>query len=109
MKTFSERLKKLRTEKGLTQRDVAIVLGISPRNYWRYENGKNKPSSEVMAKLSNLLNVSTNYLLGIDEDYNSERSRLLTAFEKLNADNKRTLLEIADFLNAKQKFSATNV
>lgn len=102
MKNFPERLKQLRLNKGCSQHSIAVDLGVYPRTYQRYESGENTPSFEVINKMANFFKVSADYLLGLDENYNSDESRLLTAFESLNADNKRTLLEMADFLNSRQ-------
>lgn len=61
---FSQRLRQLREEKGLLQKDVAKILGITPSAYGYYEQGKREPSMEVLKKLSDFFNVSIDYLLG---------------------------------------------
>ena len=64
---FSERLKKLRKEAGLTQVDVAEKLGISQPAYASWERGVKKPTQENLIKLSKILYVSVDYLLGNTE------------------------------------------
>nr|WP_321027259.1 helix-turn-helix transcriptional regulator [Clostridium neonatale] len=61
---FSQRLKKLRAEKGVVQKDVANYLNITTSAYGFYEQGKRVPDTEIMIKLSDYFNVSLDYLLG---------------------------------------------
>ncbi len=64
-------LKELRTQRGLTQKDVAKLLHISRPTYTRYETGERKPDYETLKKLSEIFNVSTDYLIGVNHtDYN---------------------------------------
>lgn len=49
--TTGELLKKLRTEKGMTQEEVAIRLGMSHNTYVRYENDLRTPKLDATAKL----------------------------------------------------------
>jgi transcriptional regulator with XRE-family HTH domain len=62
--TFSERLKELRKEKAVTQKQVADVIGIAERNYRRYEADLVDPIASVVSKLSDYFGVSIDYLLG---------------------------------------------
>lgn len=61
---FSKRLKELRNEAGLTQKEVATKLNISQPTYVQWESGRRSPSSETLEKFAKLFNVSTDYLLG---------------------------------------------
>lgn len=61
---FPERLKKLRLEAKLTQKEIAQKLNISQPQYARTENGGRKPSSETLDMFASFFNVSTDYLLG---------------------------------------------
>lgn len=62
--TFAQRLKALRKEAGLTQKEIAEQLGIKQPTYAQWENGRVKPKAETLEKFSNFFNVSTDYLLG---------------------------------------------
>lgn len=62
---FRERLKALREQYGLDQKDMGKKLNISPSAYGFYEQGRNEPSLESLKRLSEILNVSTDYLLGL--------------------------------------------
>lgn len=61
------RLKELRTSKNLFQKEVAEILGIDRTTYSKYENGASEPSHEILLKLAEIFEVSTDYLLGRDK------------------------------------------
>lgn len=61
-----ERLKTLRVEKGLYQKDIASFLGVDRTTYVKYERGDSEPSFEIISKLANFFEVSIDYLLGND-------------------------------------------
>ena len=63
MSTFGERIKELRQQKGLTQRQMADTFGITERNYQRYE-ATDSPSNDTLLKLADFFEVTTDYLLG---------------------------------------------
>ena len=68
-KTMKNRIKELRLEKGLRQKDVADILGISPQSFCNYENWINKPEPEMLVRLADLFEVSVDYLLCREDEY----------------------------------------
>jgi len=60
-------LKKIRTQKGLTQKAVADGIQCSATVYARYERGEREPSIEMLLKLSAFFDVTVDYLLGNKE------------------------------------------
>ena len=68
IKGLPEKIKELRQKYGLSQRDVANRLGISPSIISGYETGERTPSVENIIALSSLYRCSTDYLLGRDND-----------------------------------------
>lgn len=64
MQIFSQRLKELRAQSGLTQQQVAEKLNIRQQSYARYEYGSGEPNLETVVKLSHMFDVSCDYLLG---------------------------------------------
>ncbi len=62
--TFGNRLKKLRTEKGYTQKEFAEKLGISPSAVGMYEQDRREPDNTVLAKICTLLDTTPDYLIG---------------------------------------------
>lgn len=86
---FSERLKKLRKDAGLTQVDVAEKLGISQPAYASWERGIKKPTQDNLVKIAQVLNVSVDYLVGNLE----EKSDALDNIELLFRMNSKGLTE----------------
>jgi len=68
MNTFSERIKQLRMERHILQKDIAEHLGITVRTYQYYESGELEPNLEKLLKIANFFDVTTDYLLGRRED-----------------------------------------
>ena len=107
---FSERLKKLRKEAGLTQVDVAEKLGISQPAYASWERGVKKPTQENLIKLSKILYVSVDYLLGNTES--KQTSDVLEDIELLFRMNSKDLTkeekeiferELIEFIEERKK------
>ena len=67
-KEVGKRLKECRIEKGLTQMQVAKVLGVAQPVYQRFEKGLFECNYEQLLKLSKLFCVSIDYLLGKTEN-----------------------------------------
>ena len=62
---FAETLKKLRTEKGLSQREVAEQIFVSRPTVARWENGSRLPDADMISRLSKCLDVDINTLLSL--------------------------------------------
>lgn len=60
-------LKELRKRKGLTQNQMAEQLGISYNQYFRYEKGLSDMSNQMLVKTADLLDCTTDELLGVRE------------------------------------------
>ena len=63
LKVLNERIKQLRVERGLSQVDLAMRLGVSKQSISNWENDNIQPSIEMLLKLSHVFSVSTDYLL----------------------------------------------
>lgn len=67
---FGEKLKKLRSDCGLKQEEVATAVGIARRTYISYEQeGRYPRKRDVYAKLAETLNCDVNYLMTEDEEF----------------------------------------
>ncbi len=66
---FKQRLKEIRIERNMTQKNVCALLKVSPNCYASWEQGRTQPDIEAIKKLCKIFNVSADYLLGIDEQY----------------------------------------
>lgn len=61
---FKTRLKQLRNERKINQRELAKYLKVAPSTISMYENGQREPNFEVLEVLADFFNVDMNYLLG---------------------------------------------
>lgn len=61
---FSERIKELREHNEYTQKQMAEKLGIATVTYVKYERAENEPNYNTLLKLSDIFNVSVDYILG---------------------------------------------
>ncbi len=104
------RIKELRNEKGLLQSDVAEFIGKSERIVGFYEKGERDPNTDTLIKLSELFDVSIDYILGKSDIRNSKKVNLdeidiafASGIKGLNKENQETLKNIMEGLLAKQK------
>ena len=64
VEVFGKRLKELRKANGYTIEQFADMVGISKSTLGYYENNKRMPDIEILARISNVLNVNADYLIG---------------------------------------------
>lgn len=64
MKIFGQRLKELRNERGLLQKDLAEILGTTNSSVCDWETDRAQPDMETLSKIADYFNVTTDYLLG---------------------------------------------
>lgn len=100
---FKARLKQIRTQKGLSQNQLAKMVKVHVTNISRYERGENKPTTDVLQRLADALAVSSDYLMSgtLDDAANKSISdkELLSQFirvEKLPSDKKHLVKEFLD-------------
>jgi transcriptional regulator with XRE-family HTH domain len=104
---FGERLKQFRVAKGWTQTDLGEHIGISQRVVAYYETEGGTPAPELLIKLADALDVSTDVLLGrrSDRKHTSrprpKNLRLLRQFEQLEQlppEDRKTVMKMIDTL-----------
>ena len=86
---ISQRIKELRLENKLTQKELSDFLGLTPKMISFYELGQRVPPSDIILKLADKFKVSTDYLLGNETP----------AAEKPASPSKRDMNDLAKFLN----------
>lgn len=77
-----DRLRSVRERRGYDSKVVAENIGVTPSGYSKYENGISFPSESVLGKMALFLNVSTDYLMGFDDNdilSKAERNNLITS------------------------------
>ena len=95
-------LKKLRDREGLTQAALSKKLKTSPSTIGMWEQGRREPDCEMLKRIADYFNVSTDYLLGREDKTNTLsdlQSALLNKFSMLNGEGQNTLMNVLDGLN----------
>lgn len=69
MNKLHERLKEVRIEKGLTQKQVAEAINVSFNAVSQYESGVREPSIDLLLQICNFLDVSADYIIGRTDEY----------------------------------------
>lgn len=103
--SISMRIKSRREYLELTQEEVANSTGISRSSISKIESGLRKVSSEELKRISALLRISIDSLLGTDETPSNTREIQLLArkFSGLTKDDQKELLRFAEFLSSKRE------
>lgn len=105
---YGDRLKDIRKYEGLTQKDIAKVLGIDAKTYGLFENQFKIIPLYHLNTLANYYNISVDYILGLtdiksyDNSFkiaNIDRILLGDNLRKFRKENKITLVRLAEVLN----------
>jgi len=104
MSKFAENLKKYRTAKGISQEEMAKLIGVHSTHLSRYERGLSSPSIEVVTKISEVLEVAVDTLIFGDHSEQSEQSiedrELLDLFKKVQSFNHKQKDTVKDLISA---------
>lgn len=112
MQTIGERIKFIRKEKNITQKDIKATIGIGQSTLSDIENGKNAPSYDTILSLSKFFDVSPEWLLtgkeaaqhkSVDYTFTPEELRLIELYRQLSPINRTKITErietMIDFIN----------
>lgn len=104
MKYYYQRLKDLKEDKDLKQREVAEIIGVAENHYGKYERGEVDITFGRVIKLAEYYDVSLDYIAGRTNDKGGlhcnyiepEEKELLRCWKQLNSKQKRSVMEILD-------------
>lgn len=103
MKKFGEKVKLYRNMAKLTQEQLAEKCGCSPQTISGTETGYSFPSSKILFKLADELNIPVAYLFNFGDDKNLETNALsslvIETFENLNDTQQKVMLKIMQELS----------
>ena len=68
MKLFCDRIKELRLDQKLTQKELAKKLNTSNSSDCDWEKGRSQPDLQTLVNIATLFDVSTDYLLGLSDE-----------------------------------------
>jgi len=98
---FAENLKRIRTEKNITQGELGKKIGVHPNHISRYERGDSSPSAEILKAFADALNISIDELVVGDrkgQTINSiqdiELIKLVKKIEVLTDEEKETVKDL---------------
>lgn len=98
------KLREARREKGLRQADLAQIVHVSIQTISGYETGYAQPPIDILVKIANALEVSTDYLLGRENDVGlveikteltTDEQELVNLYRKMSFGDKNQLLGFA--------------
>lgn len=78
---MNNRLISMRKEKGLSREELSNKLGVSYSTIAKYESGSREPDIEMIGKIANLFDVTTDYLLGRSDQPHLTEEEAFEAFE----------------------------
>lgn len=91
---FGKRLKLLRSQAGLTQKQLGAMIGVSKSVISFYELQERSPSPDVLMKLAAVFHVSSDYLLGLESGDSIDISGL-------DEEDVKIVKQLVDFLRKK--------
>jgi transcriptional regulator with XRE-family HTH domain len=101
IKIISERLKEIREKRGLSKKELALKIGVSPSTITRYEKDGRIPKLTILQKISEALNVPINYLLGKEEDIKIGTSLSIEDLSDLPEEAIKSIEDFIDFVRKK--------
>lgn len=112
MEVLAKRLKWLREQKRLTQKEVAAEIGMSLNGLQKIEGNERNPKLDVLINIAKLFNVSTDFLLGLDNANNRLQS-IKHEIIKAKARYEESELKLKHFLDKaddlRRKIKAANM
>lgn len=100
--SFGRRLASIRDRESLQQKELAKLIGVKHRNVSDYERDLYFPKPKVLAAIARELNVSLDYLLGVNEDEASyKKYKVIYLEEDVSKEMEKEILEFIQFLKLK--------
>lgn len=106
---LGEQIKRIRTAKGLSQKEVLNTSGLDKAQFSRIENGKTDPSFSTLARIAKALGISLAELFATTDELKDVNSfdksvmEKVSLIESLNDDEKNTLYSMLDAFVGKRK------
>lgn len=84
---FSNRITELRKQRGLSQKELGDMLGVSNKAVSKWENGESLPKTATMIKMAELFNLDANELIGFTTSDKENHSFAFDEISKLKSEN----------------------
>ena len=108
---ISDKIKELRIEKGLSQKELAEQIKSTSKNIWAYENNISIPPLDVLKRLADFFDVSIDYLAEREDDFgvvkrespaDKDSEELLSLYRELTPSAQEAIKETIRQLVARQ-------
>ena len=92
--TFGGRILDLLNKQNMTQKELAEIIGVTESVISRYISGDREPKPNMIANIATALHTTSDYLLGLDEDYSYPKIFRIIArnSSKITKEERRQLL-----------------
>lgn len=107
--SFNSRLKAIRLNMGLNQKEFADKIGISPVTLSHYENDKREPDLKKLASICTILSVSSDYMLGLSDSTSPAMTVTISSeriprdpLDDLSPDRREKVCEFIEFQRLQQ-------
>jgi len=111
---FAKRLKDLRKANGITQEQLAAIIGVERSSIGKYEGKSHTiPSDDVKYRIADYFHVTVDYLMGysdapnpslLESQITEAERKLIDAFRALNTEGQEKLIDYADDLIQSGKY-----
>ncbi len=104
------RLRSLREQKGVSQKEIADYINKTPQAYSLYENGKRDPDTLTLKKLADYFHVTIDYLLDYTPPQPMTEPSSNRLIQKISSADPETAAELEQYFNyLEQKNDQRNV
>ena len=101
------RFAECRKMRGMSQKYVALTLGVAAPSVSAWESGDTKPTQDNLIAMAALYDVTTDYLLGIEkaaqQELDGQIEQVVTGAQRLSQDGREKLASYMDFLLAQEQ------
>lgn len=88
--SFGEKIRESRKNIGLTQKQLANLIGAAHNSISDWENNKNKPDPDTIELLCGVLKITPNYLLSsTEDDFSPSEKRIIKKYRELDTHGKK--------------------
>ncbi len=100
LQQIGSRLSICRQNKNMTQEELANKLGITPQALSKWERGTSLPDTAMLPDIARMLEISTDYLLGINQEKNCGKNN--SQIQNIIGENLRNSLEPLELIFGKE-------
>jgi transcriptional regulator with XRE-family HTH domain len=97
-------IKRIREERGMTQQQIATLIGMHRSNYSKIEKGQRDISVAAVVKIANHFEITVDELLNLNNKLPDNSTKALPNLNDLSDEDKSTVYRLIDLLSSEKKF-----